>query len=101
MDKVRKLGPEYAVKEATEKLLRVSRRIYVHVDIDVLDPKEMGAIHLPVPGGLGLTECANALKAVSQSGKLCGLAFMVFNAHKDPDGKEATKLNQMIVSSLR
>lgn len=52
--------------EATEKLLRVSRRIYVHIDIDVLDPNEMEAIHMPVPDGLGLSECANALKAVSR-----------------------------------
>jgi arginase len=101
MDKVRKLGPEHAIKEATEKLLRVSRRIYVHIDIDVLDPNEIGATQLPVPDGLGLSECANALSVVTQSGRLCGLAVMVFNAHKDPNGKEATKLNQLIVNSLR
>jgi arginase len=101
MDKVRELGPEHAMKEATERLLRASRRIYVHIDIDVLDPNEIGATQLPAPDGLGLTECSNALRVVSQSGRLCGLAVMVFNAHKDPNGKEATKLNQLIVNSLR
>ena len=87
--------------EATEKLLRVSRRIYVHIDIDVLDPNEMEAIHMPVPDGLGLSECANALKVVSQSGRLCGLAIMVFNARRDSNGKEAAKLNRLIVNSLQ
>jgi arginase len=101
MDKVRKLGPEHAMKEATEKLLRTSKRIYIHIDIDVLDPKEIGATQLPVPNGLGLSECSNALRVVSQSGRLCGLAVMVFNAHKDPNGKEANQLNQLIVNSLR
>ena len=101
IDKVRELGPEHAMMEATEKLLRASKRIYVHIDIDVLDPKEMEAIHMPVPDGLGLSECANALKVVSQSGRLCGLAIMVFNARKDSSGKEAVKLNQLIVNSLR
>ena len=101
MDKVRELGPEQAMMEATEKLLRVSKKIYVHIDIDVLDPNEMGAIHMPVPDGLGLSECANALKVVSHSGRLCGLAIMVFNARKDSTGKEAAKLNQLIVNSLR
>ena len=101
MDKVRELGPENAMKEATEKLLRTSRRIYIHIDIDVLNPNEIGATQLPVPGGLGLTERSNALRVVSQSGKLCGLAVMVFNPHKDPNGREAMKLNQLIVNSLR
>ncbi len=101
MDKIRELGPERAMKEATEKLLRAARRIYIHIDIDVLDPSEIGATQLPVPGGLGLTECSDALRVVSQSGKLCGLAVMVFNAHKDHNGKEASQLNQLIVNSLR
>jgi arginase len=101
MDKVRELGPEHAMKEATEKLLRTSRRIYVHIDIDVLDPREIGATQLPVPDGLGLTECSNALRVVSQSGRLCGLAVMVFNAQKDPNGKEANQLNQLIMNALR
>jgi arginase family enzyme len=66
-----------------------------------LDPSEIGATQLPVPGGLGLAECANALRVVSQSGKLCGLAVMVFNPQKDPNGKEAMKLNQLMVNGLR
>lgn len=101
MDKVRELGAERAMKEATEKLLRISERIYVHIDIDVLDPNEIGALHMPVPDGLGLTECANALRVVHETGRLCGLAVMVFNARKDPNGTEATKLNRLIVNSLR
>jgi len=101
MDKVRELGPEHAMKEATEKLLRTSKRIYIHIDIDVLDPREIGATQLPVPDGLGLAECSNALRVVSQSGRLCGLAVMVFNAHKDPNGKEANQLSQLITNSLR
>jgi len=89
------------MKEATEKLLRTSKRIYIHIDIDVLDPSEIGATQLPVPGGLGLAECSNALRVVSQSGRLCGLAVMVFNAHKDPDRREASQLNQLIANGLR
>lgn len=101
MDRVRELGPELAMKETTEKLLRVSRKIYVHIDIDVLDPNEIGALHMPVPGGLGLTECTDVLRVVHHTGRLCGLAVMVFNAHKDPNGTEAAKLNRLIVDSLR
>lgn len=100
MDKVRELGPERAMEQAIEELSQVARRIYVHVDIDVLDPSEIRALQMPVPGGLGLAECASSLRVVRQTGKLCGLAVMVFNAHKDPHGTEAAKLNRLIVESL-
>jgi len=101
MDKVRELGPKLAMKEATTKLLRTSERLYIHIDVDVLDPKQIGATQLPVPDGFALTECSTALRVVRQSGRLCGLDVMVFNAHKDPNGEEAKRLNQLIVNSLR
>jgi len=100
MEKVVKLGAEQAMKDATEKLLESCERIYVHMDIDVLDPSEMKAIHMNVPDGLKLNECANALHVVRKTERLCGLAVMVFNARKDPDGTEARKLNRMIVDGL-
>jgi arginase len=100
MDKMREIGPERAMEQAIEELSQIARRIYVHVDIDVLDPSEIGALQMPVPGGLELAECASSLRVVRQTGKLCGLAVMVFNAHKDPHGTEAAKLNRLIVESL-
>lgn len=101
MERIRELGAELAMKEATESLLESCRRIYVHIDIDVLDPSEIGAIHMNVPDGLKLAECTSALRVVRETGRLCGLAVMVFNARKDPNGTEAQKLNRMIADSLR
>jgi len=101
MDRVRELGAERAIMEAAEKLSRFCDKIYVHVDIDVLEPTEMKAIHMSVPNGMTLAECARVLRNVRKIGKLCGLAVMVFNARKDQKGTEARKLNQLIVDSLR
>jgi arginase len=101
MDRVRELGVERAMEEAVEKLSRFCGRIYVHMDIDVLEPSEMKAVHMGVPGGLTMTECANALQVVRETGKVCGFAVMVFNARKDPNGTEAQKLNRLIIDGLR
>ena len=101
MDRVRELGAERAIMEAAEKLSRFCDKIYVHVDIDVLEPTEMKAIHMSVPNGMTLAECARVLRNVRKIGKLCGLAVMVFNARKDEKGTEARKLNQLIVDGLR
>lgn len=100
MDRVAKLGAERAMKDVTEKLLESCERIYVHMDIDVLDPSEIEAIHMNVPDGLKLAECTSALQVLRKTGRLCGLAVMVFNARKDPDGTEARKLNRMIADGL-
>ena len=100
MDRVAKLGAEQAMKDATEKLLDSCERIYVHIDIDVLDPSEIKAIHMNVPDGLKLAECTSALQVLRKTGILCGLAVMVFNARKDRDGTEARKLNRSIVDGL-
>lgn len=100
MDKVNKLGPKRAMTEATERLLRFCGKIYVHMDIDVLDPSEMKALHVSVPNCLGLAECKSALRIGKETGKLCGLVVMVFDPLKDSCGKEAGKLNTLIVESL-
>jgi len=101
MEKVKQLGVERAIREVVDRLSQYCERIYIHIDIDVLDPSEIEAIHLNVPDGLTLAECTNALRIVRETERLCGLAVMVFNAHKDPEGTEAKKLNQMIVDILR
>lgn len=57
-----------------------------------MDPEDMSALILPVADGLKIKDCASALEMVGASGMLCGAAFMVFNARKDPSGSEAPKI---------
>ncbi|WP_199430389.1 arginase family protein [Qaidamihabitans albus] len=45
-----------------------ARRVYVHVDLDVLDPGEFAATDYPEPGGLGIGELAAALEALAGPG---------------------------------
>jgi arginase len=101
MDRVRHLGAQQAMEEAVHKLSESCEKIYVHLDIDVLEPSEIRAIHMKVPNGLTTAECAGALRVVRRTGMLCGFAVTVFNAREDPDGTEALKLNRLIVDSLK
>ncbi len=101
MDRVRKLGAEQTMREVVDRLSANCDKIYIHMDIDVLEPTEMKAVHMNAPNGLGLGDCTKALHIVRETGRLCGLAVMVFNADKDPTGAEAQKLNRLIVESLR
>lgn len=98
--KIRELSAEAVMKEALEKLETECDQIYIHVDLDVLDESAMKAQILPVPDGLLLSEVASAIRVVRATGKLRGLAIMVFNPLKDPEGLEAHKITKLIVKAM-
>jgi len=89
------------VKRILRDLEPRCRNLYVHVDLDVLDEAEMSAQSLPVQDGLSMREFQETLQALVKSGKLCGMAIMVFNAAKDPKGVEARKVVRLIADVLR
>jgi len=98
--KIRELGAEDAMRDALKKLEPVCDKIYVHVDLDVLDQGDMKAQILPAPDGLFLPEVTCAIRTVRTTCKLGGLAIMVFNPLKDPDGLEALKIVKLIVEAV-
>jgi len=98
--KIRELGAETAIKDALERLEPVCDQVYIHVDLDVLDESAMKAQILPVPDGLSLPEFTSAIRMVRATGKLRGLAVMVFNPLKDPEGLEARKVSKLIAQAL-
>lgn len=99
-EKIREVGVENAVKKILGDLEPKCRNVYVHVDLDVLDEADMSAQSLPVQDGLSMREFRETLQALVKSGKLCGIAVMVFNAAKDPKGVEARKVVRLIADVL-
>ena len=91
-NEIRETGGGQAMKRALQTLKPHVDAVYVHMDVDVLDPAEMNALILPVPNGITIAECASALESAGSSGMLCGASFMVFNARRDPNGSEAHKI---------
>jgi len=95
---VKDMGPDEAMSRALQMLKPYVDKVYLHMDVDVLDPYVMSALILPVPNGLTFEECSSAFKAAAQSGLICGAAVMVFNARRDPMGTEAKKVVELIGS---
>jgi arginase len=54
-------------------------RVYIHVDLDVLDPGELGALTHPVPFGLTTAQLVNAIKAVRARLPLAGASLTEFS----------------------
>ena len=49
--------------------------IYVHVDVDVVDPGDMPGMAFPAPDGPRLGAIAEALTALAETGSLCAVSF--------------------------
>jgi arginase len=58
--------------------------VYVHLDLDVLDPEAFPA-QFPAPGGLDIEKLYDLLEAVSEECELVGLEVTAFEAPQDED----------------
>lgn len=52
--------------------------VYVHIDLDVLDPAEFSAVHSPVPFGLAVADLSGAVRAAVAQAPLAGAAICEF-----------------------
>jgi arginase family enzyme len=70
-----------------ERLSSLVDRIYVHIDMDVLDPREVQGHPLTVPDGPTSEELASALREIFRYEKAAalGIASTPYG-ERDPDG---------------
>jgi arginase len=62
----------------------VSAPIFIHLDLDVLDPAEFPAA-VPAPGGLSSDKLYDLMEAVAEDSELVGLEITAFEAPDDED----------------
>lgn len=68
-----------------ERLSRLTDKIYIHIDMDVLDPREVSGHSLTVPDGPTSKELADALEVVFQYKKTAALGIASYPAGRDED----------------
>ena len=78
-----------------------SRRYYVTIDMDVLDPSEAPAVDHPVPRGLSMTQLISSIKHLKK-GNLIGCDLVEVVPDNDSSGiteKNAVKIIKTILNS--
>jgi arginase len=91
-----------AFREVLAGLSRRVDRLYIHVDMDVLDPREVPGHSLAVPGGPTSTELGAAITEMFKDPK--ALAFGVASTptgERDKDGLSAKAAYELIRSAVR
>jgi arginase len=74
-----------AIGTALENLRGKVARIYLHVDLDVLDTGEALPNHLAVPGGLSVGVVEDAIRMAKERFEVCAGAVTSFDPDYDKD----------------
>ncbi len=78
------------LKSAMEYLVQREDKIYVHVDLDILNPKLAPAAGLPTKGGFSGEELGNILRHLLSYEKVSGLAMVSYKPERE-NQSESTK----------
>ncbi|HEV2678539.1 MAG TPA: arginase family protein [Aliidongia sp.] len=90
-----RLGPEAAAAEALGALDGPSR-LWLHVDLDVLDQLVMPAVDSPGTPGMTYTELEHLVKTLRASGRIVGADVTIYDPDLDPDGRHARAIARCI-----
>lgn len=97
IEALRANGVAATMRDALRRLERPELRgFWIHLDVDVLDPKFMSAVDSPDPGGLSLDELESMLAIALASPRVVGLEVDIYDPDLDPDGLLAERLVAML-----
>lgn len=76
-------------------------RIYVHLDLDVLDASVAAANSFAVAGGLTLDDARFALETIAARFEIAGVTLSAFDPSADTDGSAARAATELISTTAR
>ncbi|MGH7568278.1 MAG: arginase family protein [Gemmatimonadales bacterium] len=83
-DAARAAGFRAVLEPALRTLPKRGRGVYVHLDLDVLDPTEARVNQFAAPGGLTSAEVVDALHVIGEQRGIAAAAFTAYDPSSDP-----------------
>ena len=81
---------------AVARLARQTDLLYVHLDVDVLNPDAARGFNLPVPGGPDAEELAEMVALAMRAGTVAALGIAAYNSSRDADGRTVRAILHMV-----
>jgi arginase len=100
-ERMRRVGVRAALGPAIERLRDTVPRVYLHVDLDVLDPDEARANGLAPPCGLSAAQLEEAIALLAESLQISAAALTAFDPAHDPEGRSVRAGTQAAVAILQ
>lgn len=85
---IRRDGPAATARAALDHVRRASDRVWMHIDLDVLDQAVFPATDYLMSGGLDWDELVELLRPVATDPGLVGWSISCYNPEKDPGGTD-------------
>ena len=99
VDDLRRATP--AVFAQLDRLNRISDKLYIHIDLDVLDPAEVPGHGNKVPGGPSSKELATLFEQIfARYPKASAIGFATIPSD-DPGGVSISAVNRMITGAVK
>lgn len=100
MDEIVARGLPAVVEDAIERVTERASRIYMTVDIDVLDPAYAPGTGTPEPGGLTTRELLRAVRRVASACELCAIDVVEVSPPYDHADLTALAAERVAIESL-
>jgi endonuclease YncB( thermonuclease family) len=84
-----------------DRLARLTDRLYIHIDLDVLDPREVAAHQNKVPGGPGSEELAAVFESIFRRYPTASAIGFATIPSADEGGLGIAAVNRMIAAAVR
>jgi arginase len=95
-------GMDGTIRRITKELeSRASDRVWLHVDLDVLDQTVMPAVDSPGTPGLSYSQLSVLISELCVSGRIVGADFTIYDPERDPRAKYSKPLVDCIVRGIR
>ncbi|MFX1544451.1 MAG: arginase family protein [Promethearchaeota archaeon] len=98
VDEIREGSP--IIEEEMSRLDSLTDLIYVHLDIDILDPREVPGHGLTAEGGPTSDELGRTLEVIFKSSRARGLGIAGYPVGKDPNGITMRAIHHLIEATI-
>ena len=87
-------------RHARAALERLAGPFWLHLDLDVLNERELPAVDYPQPNGLSWDELLALLRPVFADERLLGADVTILNPVLDPDGRYSARTVELLRAAL-
>ena len=93
--RIKELGIKHSAREGLKYFSQKELPIWLHFDVDVLDPEFM-PVMFPEPGGLTFEEAQEFLGYVWASGRVIGMSIACYHPSLDASGSAGARLVSLV-----
>ena len=95
------LGASRVVRHALDHMKqRLMDRVWVHVDLDVLDESVMPAVDSPGSPGIDFGYLTELIRGFTSDRAVIGLNITIYDPEEDPTGEYGTRIAQAVSTAL-